>query len=59
MEPDSVPRQLREKTEKHYCVKCLREVERDEYLENDFLCDACAAELEKAVTDKKGMRDEG
>ena len=53
MEADSVPRQLREKSEKHYCVKCLREVERDEYLENDFLCDQCVAELDK------GMRDEG
>ena len=48
MEADSVPKQLREKTEKHYCVKCLREVERDEYFENDFLCDSCAAGEPKA-----------
>jgi len=53
VEPDSVPKQLREKTEKHYCVKCLREVEKDEYLQNDFLCDECA------TPEDKGMRDEG
>ena len=55
MEPDSVPKQLREKTEKHYCVRCLREVERDEYFANDFLCDQCANVEEKP----EGMRDEG
>ena len=42
MEAESIPKQLKEKSEKHYCVRCLKETPRDEYLENDFLCDACA-----------------
>ena len=54
MDPEALPRQLKEKTEKHYCVKCLREVEREEYLANDFLCDQCAAAPEKPET----MNDE-
>jgi hypothetical protein len=40
---DQTPRHLKERTEKHCCVKCLSEVSRDEYLQNDFLCDKCAA----------------
>ena len=55
MEPEATPRLLKEKTEKHYCVKCLREVEKDEYLANDFLCDQCAGRSEQP----EGMRDEG
>ena len=55
MEPEALPRQLKEKSEKHYCVRCLREVERDEYFDNDFLCDSCADAKEKP----EGMRDEG
>ena len=49
MEPDAVPKQLKEKSEKHYCVRCLREVEKDEYFANDFLCDDCAAAEGKSV----------
>ena len=51
---EATPRQLKERTEKHYCVRCLKEVERDEYLANDFLCDACAE-----VEPEEGMREEG
>jgi len=47
------PRRLKERTEKHYCVRCLREVEKDEYLENDFLCDECAAIVEKTMNDER------
>jgi len=43
---DAPPRQLKEQTEKHRCVKCLSEVSREVYLRNDFLCDKCA-ELEE------------
>jgi len=57
MDPESVPRQLREKSEKHYCVRCLREVPRDEYFENDFLCDACAGG-EPAKDEGGRMKDE-
>ncbi len=55
MEEAPPPRRLNERTEKHYCVKCLREVPRDEYFENDFFCDPCV-EAEKKL---EGMRDEG
>ena len=39
---DAPPRHLKERTEKHRCIKCLTEIPRDEYLRNDFLCDKCA-----------------
>jgi hypothetical protein len=39
---DETPRQLAERTGKHLCVKCLAEVDSDECLRNDHLCDACA-----------------
>jgi hypothetical protein len=39
---DQTPRHLKERTESHYCVKCLSEIPVDEYLRNDFLCDNCA-----------------
>ena len=44
---EETPRRLKERTEKHYCVRCLREVEKDEYLQNDFLCDECVVTKEK------------
>ena len=43
---DETPRQLAERTGKHYCVRCLAEVTVDVYLRNDFLCDACASSEE-------------
>ena len=39
---DATPRQLKERTEKHFCVKCLLEIPLDEFLRNDFFCDKCA-----------------
>ena len=50
---DQTPRHLKERTEKHYCVKCLSEVSADEYLRNDFLCDKCAD-----VAERETMNDE-
>ena len=42
---DDHPRHvLAERTGRHVCVRCLSEVEVDEYLRNDHLCDECAAE---------------
>ena len=35
-----------ERTGKHKCVQCLREVPAEEYLANDFLCNECAAKEE-------------
>jgi len=51
---DQTPRLLKERTEKHYCVRCLSEVERDAYFQNDFLCEKCAAAEEHET-----KRDEG
>lgn len=42
---DDFPRQsLSERTGRHVCIRCLGEVETEEYLRNDHLCDKCAAE---------------
>ena len=40
---DVTPRQLAERTGKHYCVRCLAEVGHDDYLANDHVCNQCAA----------------
>ena len=53
---EAPPRRLKEQTEKHYCVKCLREIPADEYFRNDFVCDPCAEQEQK---DEGGrMKDE-
>jgi hypothetical protein len=40
------PRELPERTGKHFCVKCLAQIPADEYFRNDHICDACAAQNE-------------
>jgi hypothetical protein len=66
MEPEALPRQLKEKSEKHYCVKCLSIIPADEYFANDFICDKCAEAdgypLQSTPEDKaegRGQKDEG
>ncbi len=54
MHDEPTPRNLPERTGRHYCIQCLREVPADEYLRNDMLCDVC---VEKE--DEQGMKDEG
>jgi len=44
---EETPRLLVERTGRHLCVRCLREVPVDEFLRNDHLCDPCA-EIETA-----------
>jgi hypothetical protein len=39
---EPIPRNLPERTGRHYCIKCLIEVPADEYLRNDHLCDSCS-----------------
>lgn len=52
MQDERTPRNLPERTGKHYCVQCLREVPADEYQRNDMLCDECAEkENEQRVKD--------
>jgi len=53
MEAESIPKQLKEQTEKHHCVRCLKETPCDVYLENDFLCDECAAIVDKTMNDER------
>lgn len=43
--PDDTPRHIpSERTGKHFCVRCLSEVDGEEYFRNDHLCDKCADE---------------
>lgn len=43
MHEDATPRQLSERTGKHYCIRCLAEVAAEVYSANDHLCGDCAA----------------
>jgi hypothetical protein len=44
---DDLPRpNLSERTGRHVCVRCLSEVDAEEYFRNDHLCNKCAAEGE-------------
>ena len=59
MHDEPPPRKLNERTGKHYCVKCLAAVPPEEYLRNDHICDACAAEDEYPLASTPGPKDEG
>ena len=56
---DSPSRHLKERTERHRCVKCLTEIPAEEYLRNDFVCDKCAEmeEFPLQSTPEKTMND--
>jgi hypothetical protein len=58
---DETPRNLQERTGRHRCIRCLADVASEEYLRNDHLCDACAAEEEQyplATTPEAKKKDE-
>ena len=61
MQDESVPRELPERTGRHLCIRCLAPVAADEYLRNDHICDACAAndEYPLASTPEPKKKDEG
>lgn len=40
---DPIPRELPERTGKHFCIRCLAFVSAEDYERNDHICDACAA----------------
>ncbi|HUR82172.1 MAG TPA: hypothetical protein VM733_15510 [Thermoanaerobaculia bacterium] len=42
MHDDPPPRELTERTGRHFCVKCLAAIPPEEYFRNDMICDACA-----------------
>ena len=39
---EATPRNLKERTGKHRCTKCLGEISAEEYFRNDLICDVCA-----------------
>ena len=46
MHDEPVPRELPERTGRHYCIRCMAFVSAEEYQRNDHICDACAADDE-------------
>jgi len=56
---EPTPRNLPERTGKHLCIRCLREVDADTYQRNDMLCEECAAIEDAQGESHEGMRDEG
>jgi len=42
MNQDETAKLLRERTGRHICVGCLRDVAADEFFRNDHMCDRCA-----------------
>lgn len=46
MHEEGPPKKLKERTGKHYCIRCLAETPADAYLRNDHICDACTLEDE-------------
>ena len=57
MHDEPVPRELPERTGRHYCVRCMALVSAEEYQRNDHICDACAADDEYPPP-KRTMNDE-
>lgn len=41
---DEAPRNKQERTGRHRCIRCLADTPADEFMRNDHLCDACAAD---------------
>lgn len=56
---EPTPRHLSERTGKHVCIRCLTEVEAEEYFRNDFLCDRCAAGVEYPLASTPDPRKDG
>ena len=57
MHDEPPPRKLKERTGKHYCIRCLAEVPSEEYFANDHICAKCAAE-ENEKDEGGRMKDE-
>jgi hypothetical protein len=52
---EAPPRNLRERTGKHLCIRCLAETPEEEWFGNDHVCDRCAERFEEELKPK----DEG
>jgi rRNA maturation endonuclease Nob1 len=46
MPSDRLPRNLNERTGKHYCITCRKEIPAEELLRNDHVCDECGRKAE-------------
>ena len=46
MHDDPPPRALPERTGRHFCGRCLAAIPAEDFLRNDHICDACAAQQE-------------
>lgn len=46
MHDTRTPRELNERTGRHFCIRCLAPVAADVYLRNDHICDDCASKNE-------------
>jgi hypothetical protein len=57
MDDDAPRRNLHERTGKHLCIQCMKEVPAEEYFGNDFFCDACA--VREASVAKDGAAAKG
>ena len=53
---DRSRRTLKERTGKHYCIECLKEVPAEEYFGNDHVCDDCGRKKEEKS--KEPRKDE-
>ena len=53
---DRLRRTLKERTGKHYCIECLKEVPAEEYFGNDHVCDDCGRKKEEKS--KEPRKDE-
>lgn len=43
MSQDEIAKLLRERTGRHICIGCLRDIAADEFFRNDHMCDACSS----------------
>jgi len=44
---EEIPRNLSERTGRHFCTQCLREVSGEVFARYDHLCEECAAAVEE------------
>jgi hypothetical protein len=45
-EEEGPPRLLPERTGRHFCINCLKQISATEYLEGDFVCRDCSLKME-------------
>jgi rRNA maturation endonuclease Nob1 len=51
---DDRPRRTpKERTGKHYCIECLKEVPAEDYFRNDHVCDDCGRKKEERTEEPR------